>query len=286
MNLDYRHWTYEELHQICNDLHYNLKVKIVRTVLKPGEKYQWNDYVALLRMHGMSILAIQTSDSGDIEQYENYFLDFIQIGNEPFNIGPSSWTQTPEELNNLVSRARNFFPESLLVMAGLADGDETKLDLLDLDKVDFVACHPGIETPETIDEYIARYMQHSDGLKIMVTEFYNPNLTRQLKANPNVRDAMFFCYDDKMVTPHGLYNHGVKKPAYDVYISQIGDNMADLNVGAGILEAMAVHGDSPIRDSDFITNINGTVYEKGYGTLGFYEASNASGDWRVYFRPF
>jgi len=284
MNIDYRHWTLSDIESILDDCKQNIKCNIIRTVLKPDEELPWNDYYEMVFSHGMKLLAVQARESGNIEQYAGCFFDYLQVCNEPFNVGPSSWTLTPEEVNEHLLRARELFRDAVIIAPGLADGDETKLDLLDLSLVDYVACHPGIETVESIDGYLDRYSRHSSGKKIIVSEYYDPLLTRKLRAHPNVYSYMFFCYDDVMVEGHGLYDHGVKKPAYHLMLLEV--NQVDLNVGSGIINAMTERGDIPIRDSEFVTNINGTVYERGYGEQGTYEASNASGDWRVYFRPF
>lgn len=54
-----------------------------------------------------------------------------------------------------------------------------------------------------------------------------------------------------------------------------------LNVGAGIQTAMQAAGDTPARDSVWTTNADGTECEMGYGFMGMYIASNASGAWKT-----
>ena len=51
-------------------------------------------------------------------------------------------------------------------------------------------------------------------------------------------------------------------------------------VGPGILAQMQSAGDGPYRDSDFGRNADGSSWERGYGFLGVYVASNVSGDWK------
>lgn len=53
-----------------------------------------------------------------------------------------------------------------------------------------------------------------------------------------------------------------------------------LNVGQGILDAMAAAGDTPARDSTFGKNADETEWEQGYGFKGVYISSNASGSWQ------
>lgn len=54
-----------------------------------------------------------------------------------------------------------------------------------------------------------------------------------------------------------------------------------MNVGDGILHAMAQYGDFPIEDSRWTTNSDGTTIERCEGLLARYTASNASGGWEV-----
>lgn len=53
-----------------------------------------------------------------------------------------------------------------------------------------------------------------------------------------------------------------------------------LNVGQGILDQMAAAGDAPATDSEFGTNTDGSIWEKGHGFKGDYIASNSSGAWQ------
>lgn len=54
-----------------------------------------------------------------------------------------------------------------------------------------------------------------------------------------------------------------------------------VNVGDGIKAAMQAAADTAARDSDFGTNSDGTSWEMGYGFMGVYLASNASGAWKT-----
>lgn len=280
MNVDYRHWQLEDYNTILFDLHDNLHCKIIRTVLKPDEINLWNEWYGFCRGFGIELLAVSAKESGDLNQYTNYLFDYLQIGNEPFNTGSSSYTQTPGQLNRDLAQARELFPDKYIICAGLADGNPAKLDLIALNYVDAIAVHPGTETLESIDDYIAGY---SIDKPLFITEFYHTELVRKLNNHPSVQAALFFCYDDVMVKPHGLLDHGVQKPEYHRFVQEA--NMADLNVGEGVFNEMANRNDKPIRDSEWHTNDNGTIYEKGYGELGVYEASNASGQFKIYFRP-
>lgn len=288
MNVDYRHWTDASQHAVVHDLSINLKCKIVRTVLKPNEREQWNKWYTLLKTYGLELCAVKARESGYTSQYKGYLFDYIQTGNEPFNTGTSSYTQTPEELNKDLQETRYLFPSTYHICAGLADGDPSKLDLLDLVYVDAIAAHPGIETPDTIDKYVYDYVAHGRGKPLIITEFYSVELVRILNNDPRVHAAIFFCYDDRMVDGHGLLDHGKEKPEYYKFVNELGNGntVTSLNVGTGVLAKMEELSDSPIRDSEWHTNDDGSFYEKAYGEKGFYEASNHSGEWKVYFRQY
>jgi hypothetical protein len=52
-----------------------------------------------------------------------------------------------------------------------------------------------------------------------------------------------------------------------------------LQVGPGIRNKMAEHGDHPLMDSEYHDNADGTKLERCWGTKGLYMSSNASGEW-------
>lgn len=282
MNIDFRHWEMlQQQHKIAFDCAINLDCKIIRTVLKPDEAHEWNDWYAVVHSYNMELLAVLARESGNHwEQYKNYKFDYLQVGNEPFSSGDSSYEQSYNELNADLLDAKIRFPNVYRILAGLADGNPEHLDHIKLELVDAIAAHPGIETPETIANFLARYKAHAQGKPLWITEFYDVELIPFLPMD----HSMFFCYDDIMVEGHGLYKDGVAKPRYHRYVALV--NGGNMNVGQGILDAMQDHDDSPIRDSEFINNQDGSTYEKGFGIKGFYEASNAGGSWNVYFRPY
>lgn len=66
----------------------------------------------------------------------------IQIGNEPDLESDSSWTMAPEALNRLIWASRSTWPKAQLVGPGLASGDASYLEEINLRELSAIAAHP------------------------------------------------------------------------------------------------------------------------------------------------
>lgn len=109
-------------------------------------------------------------------------LDAIEVGNEPDQKSPSSWTLRAADLNRLLATARKAWPTTKLICGGLVSGNPDYLKGVDLGPVDAIGLHPyGRGTAShpysgggfgTVADLVALY--RSFGKPLAVTEFGAP----------------------------------------------------------------------------------------------------------------
>ena len=160
---------------------------IVRLVLR-GDVHV-REIVQGYRNGGMSIIGVYAKESiqtcpdqnDPIGWYANQVGDLLyafQVGNEPDQVGPSSWTLPLGTIGQMGSSAWHRFPRSVkIVMGGLASGDP---NYLDTDRgsdwpwngiFEAICVHPYTQRPSTILSFIQGYRAKARGLPIWATEF-------------------------------------------------------------------------------------------------------------------
>lgn len=157
-------------------------------------------------------------------------LRYVQIGNEPDHVSPSSWTMDPVAYSYLIEGARAAFPQHVrLIGAGLASGQpDYLLRVPNLHLLDAVAVHPygrrpGLTWPSltwgfgTVQDLLRQYQTTlaaipSAPTALWVTEYGTEDATVQAEYTYRMAEALsvlvpvavHFCWADWMVSPFGL----------------------------------------------------------------------------------
>lgn len=145
----------------------------------------------------------------------------VIIGNEPDNLGTSSWTQTPEQYIELYNRNANFvrdkFPNVPLSTAGMF-GYESGLQFLDV-------VLPNLEIHPTYNN--RHYPNTSEELQALATQYMIPIIigewcwftgTRQeiigwqITLSSYAHHSFWFCWSEAMVQDHGLVSAPTPTP--------------------------------------------------------------------------
>lgn len=168
-----------------------------------------------------------------------------QIGNEPDQEGPSSWTMDPEDYQQLLHTAAWCLKGWTMVGAGMASGDSSYLDGLDLEMLSAVSVHPYGQRPDDwpdqtwgfgcTSDLVAAYQRF--GLPVWASEFggqsdlfaseheravYHSQQIATLDA-AGAEEAHVFCYSDAMVPGFGLVDaDGNPKETYAAFVDAAG----------------------------------------------------------------
>jgi hypothetical protein len=191
------------------------------------------------RALGIRVLLVLARESGgDYAAYRDRYaglVDAIEVGNEPDLDSPSSWTMTPAELGALGRAARAIWPAATLVLGGLASGQPSWLDGVDLGWCDAVAVHPylkdsslGNDVPD-VGELLDGYRAYGKPLVISEWGWWGDDeergadevrdMARWAASTGDVELFCYFCLGDWMVPPFGLYRaDGSAKPAADYFM--------------------------------------------------------------------
>jgi hypothetical protein len=203
-------------------------------------------YFQELRAHGIRILLVLARESGgDIGAYARLYgslVDCVQPGNEPDHVSPSSWTMTQAEFVSLGKAARQLFPTTPIVTAGLVSGHPSWLDGLDLSWADALAVHPYGKSPDPqwphpgwgtgfMGDLLDGYAAY--GKPLLVTELglstdqvtpefqaeYLDRCAGYLNHRADVEAWLWFCLDDERMVPQfGLVrSEGDEKPSADAF---------------------------------------------------------------------
>jgi len=234
----------------------------VRIVATPG--HDLTQYMSFCSAAGVKVLLLIASESvpslgqmplGDAAQEAatlyhgryNGLFDALQVCNEPDGKPPSSWVQTPDQVNEVLAPFRNTFSGTLIVGPGLCSGDPTQFDGVDLSLLDVVSVHPygqgvpaagglpafpspfgfGGDVEQLLNRYKARF-----GKPVWISEWgsndndlgeagsaeYVERMIKYLRPR-NIADVViYFCWSDSMVPKFGLLRaDGTHKPAYDAF---------------------------------------------------------------------
>jgi hypothetical protein len=180
-----------------------------------------------------TLLVLARESGGDYRSYaERYagLVDAVEVGNEPDVDSPSSWTLRPSELGALGRAVRVLFPTTPLVLGGLASGQPSYLDDVDLSWCDAIGLHPYLKdaTAENdvpdIGDLISGYAAYGRPLVITEWGWWGDD---ERRGRDEVRDMvewaartgdveafLYFCLSDAMVPPFGLLREdGTDKPA-------------------------------------------------------------------------
>jgi hypothetical protein len=246
----------------------------VRLVLPTGERQaEQIDYLRTVRRAGLHVLVVVASESfpsGVVDQPPPALIDWAsvdatlrsvapeyvdlvdawQIGNEPDNVSPASWTLRATDWNQLARIFRQIHPAARMIGPGLVSGRLDYLDQMDLSLVEAIAVHPYGLAPGTVEgteswcfnsvaNTLGDYVARARGLPIWVTEFgingiehpdesYQADYLRRMFAAmatlPFVRRVIHFCLSDAMVDGFGLLRvDGTPKPAWQVFLSAVGE---------------------------------------------------------------
>lgn len=204
--------------------------------------YRRHDVRVLLVFDRLSVEQFP-SPSEAFAHYRDLYVGEVrcaQIGNEADHASDSSWTMTPDELAALGRTARAELPGWYLVCAGMASGQPDYLVGADLSWCDAIAMHPylkdapnpnDVEDLEDIGILLDRYQ--ALGLPVWITEWgwwgddeargaeEVGDMVRWAAARTDVPAFFYFCLDDAMVAPFGLYtDRGAPKPAVAPFRSQ------------------------------------------------------------------
>lgn len=282
MNVDPRHWA--DYNALCADLRAH-RVYSVRTVLKAtDEPTAWPD---ALHRHGLSLLSVLALESlsgfGSVEEALEYYStipwDILQLCNESDvdcsdDDDCSSWYQTQEEVDDMITYARHLMPDRVLIGPGLASGNEHWLDtLLNANMLDGIAAHPYAETLDTIDDFIHRYEQYG---KLYITEYPDVNMTRRLQSLPSYA----FCWSKVMHPDFGIREDPEKlaiyvegaKPMPDFYLGFADYAAQHPEVGEPLTNQFT---DKSYTDDIEHRTFDITRQETTRGTLWYYPESNA-----------
>jgi hypothetical protein len=191
------------------------------------------------RALGIRVLLVLARESGvDYAAYRDRYaglVDALEVGNEPDLDSPSSWTMTQAELGALGRSARAIWPTATLVLGGLASGQPSWLDGVDLGWCDAVAVHPylkdstpGNDVPD-VGELLDGYRAYGKPLVISEWGWWGDDeergavevrdMARWAASTGDVELFCYFCLGDWMVPPFGLYRaDGTAKPAADYFM--------------------------------------------------------------------
>lgn len=218
------------------------------------QEHDLSDYLASLQAVGIRVLLV--FDRTSVEQfgtpatafefYDHHYgllVDAFEVGNEPDDLeSPSSWTMTPAEFTALGHVARQTCPTRLLVTGGLVSGQPSWLVGQDIGWCDAIAIHPYLRdapSPSDLEDLPDVDVLATDyamlGKQIWVTEWGWWGDDEQRGATEiddmigwaartsSVGVFFYFCADDAMVAPFGLYHaDGTPKWAASRFTAQAG----------------------------------------------------------------
>jgi hypothetical protein len=233
---------------------------VARPTLKP--------YLDSLRTQGKRSLVVVAKESGDPMQYIGWRPSAWQIGNEPD--GPdagSSWVQTPAEYRALWERCI-ILPGARFI-GGMCSGDVERARLYVQFGAEGLGVHLYTLTPAQAIAKVREYQTLNP--HVFITEWHPQRIPAQPGDLEPYEQAFgdvwhaYFCYSNAMVAGFGLPERTTGM---------------GLDVTKEMVAKLAVVGDAPILDSQFIKNKDGTSAEKTMGTKGTYLSSEADG-WQL-----
>jgi hypothetical protein len=198
----------------------------VRLVARPGvETYEHECRQAGLRT--LVVLANESFAAGWVDGYmEAMSPSAWQLGNEPDQAGPSSWTMRPSEY---LSLWRSIAPMlrrqgAPVVAAGLASGiPEWLAEITGELDADALCVHPYCKTAEQARDLLERYRVY--GRPLWVTEWHRPALevgefAAMLEGQAEM--AAWYAWSDGMNPGFGLVNiYGQPRSEYDAMVEAI-----------------------------------------------------------------
>jgi hypothetical protein len=215
----------------------------IRIVMTPD--YSLRALFGRYRRAGQAVLGVYARESQvpgssheqSMSEYMGYYgsrLDYIEIMNESDLDSPSSWTMPPDEfealgwsLHNVVRSYRSDLP---IIAGGMASGQVSYLDGVNLDWCNYVGVHPYAKnaTPDDdlpdIEPLAAQYVS-ATGKDVAITEwgwwgdetrgeYEVRDVVYWAQRTPYVAGYWHFCASDDMVPPFGLYREDYSpKPA-------------------------------------------------------------------------
>ncbi|HYO55740.1 hypothetical protein [Archangium sp.] len=236
----------------------DLGVRVVRIVAYPSI----NDfgYLEQLRQAGIRRWLVLASESfsgfpswgAAIDEYNRRYgghIDVWQLGNEPDQPGPSSWSMSPQDFTGLLWTGRDRLPGKYLVAGGLHSGNPSWLNNVNLDWVNGIAVHPYGQLPPGqydpswyfghVNNLLNNYRNYLNssgrGDKHMhVSEWGGPvqdwdwdenrhgayigYMSKFFRGTSLVGDSIMFCAHDSMVSQFGLMRSDwSKRPAWHEY---------------------------------------------------------------------
>lgn len=211
VNCDPRHWdTYDELASAIQAS----GALWVRTVILPDSDL--TPWIDACHNHGLKVLGVIASESlpgwdpswyaADMAYQATAYatqyaetLDAWQIGNESDQVGDSSWTMRPTELNRLLKAFRAALPERYIVGPGMASGQPYHYDTR---LVDAQAIHPYLD-PDTL-RTIGLHAT-PNGQPLWVTEYpASEGMSAAIADEEAWTVAMAFAWSDRFIGAYGL----------------------------------------------------------------------------------
>lgn len=207
--------------------------------------YRANGIGVLLVLDRLSIEAYGPVDSanlastaavaiGDYARRYDTLVGAWEVGNEADLESESSWSLSQADLTTLGQTARAALPGRRLVLGGLASGQPSWLDGADLGWCDSIGLHPylkdatpGNDVPD-VNELVTVYAAYGKPLWITEWGWWGDDeergaaevgdMTAWAAGTGSVETFLYFCVDDAMVAPFGLYRaDGTPKPAAEAF---------------------------------------------------------------------
>ncbi len=167
-----------------------------------------HEYVDDCHTAGLNVLSVVARESA------GYILpgaDMHQIGNEPDQNGPSSWTRTPAEYIEDWRIYRDTYPDLPMIAAGLASGNVAWWQQVapSVQGCAAVAVHPYNRSATSAQTLLTAYRKVRPDMAIWVTEWFREldqivPFLRMLRTQSEA--AFWFCSTEAMVSGMGLLN--------------------------------------------------------------------------------
>lgn len=184
-------------------------------------------YLLRCREVGLAIWGVLARESGEPSQYRHYPLDYLEVGNEPDTLSPSSWTMAPEDFYALWYYCKDvLFPHLNLVIGGLASGNTWRGEqYLCVDGAAYAAIHPYSKTPDQIADLLGRYREVTD-YPFVLSEWNRP--ADEIADTLEVIEALtaggvWFCARNEMVPTFGLLDNPAKLSAWKEGLAHMGE---------------------------------------------------------------
>jgi hypothetical protein len=270
-----------------------------RIVLRPDcEAYVRACYAA-----GLNVLGVLTPESlpgrAGAEQYRDWPLAAIQIGNEMDSGGIASATMDPGTWRNFYYACMSGlgWPNVPILAGSFASGNpDLAASYLVVDGITGYGCHPYAKGAEAARELLREYRARFPALDPpWVTEWNRPAaeiaaFARMLEEE-QIPVACWFCWSDaQTLGTEGIRlgladEHGNPKPEFAALLEVL--DVAIPDVSQPMRDFMDRYQDSPIDNARFSHNSQGElVTERCQGHKAEYVKTSAGGDWEEVVIPF